>query len=93
MHVQTETAEQKKSGEAGDKAMLVLTAFVVVIVLGILGWSFEAADDSGWIPHNRYTYIVKFWGRIVRRDGTAHENGVQWRCVKQSESFTCYALN
>jgi hypothetical protein len=36
---------------------------------------------------------VTFLGRTERPDARAHDSGVQWRCVKRSESFTCYALN
>jgi hypothetical protein len=35
---------------------------------------------------------ITFWGRIVRTDRRA-ASGVSWRCVKKSDSFTCYALN
>ncbi len=39
-----------------------------------------------------HTISVTFWGRIVRPDRRAIV-GVNWRCVKKIDSFTCYALN
>lgn len=35
---------------------------------------------------------VNFWGKTERADQRAHW-GVSWKCVKGSDSFTCYALD
>jgi|GEM_PF-6604810 len=42
-------------------------------------------------PHN---LAIKFWGRIERPDAdSATWPNFEWRCTRQSDGFTCYALN
>ena len=44
-------------------------------------------------PHN---VEVKFWGKVSRPEllrGTDATGGFEWRCLRQADGFTCYALN
>jgi len=42
-------------------------------------------------PHN---LTIKFWGKVERPDAP-HESRatLQWKCTRQSDGFTCFALN
>ena len=45
-------------------------------------------------PHNME---IKFWGRISRPEiligRKAEETHFEWRCKREADGFTCYALN
>lgn len=36
---------------------------------------------------------VTFWGRTERTDERAKDNGITWKCTKNSDSFTCRDLD
>ena len=41
-------------------------------------------------PHN---VEVKFWGKVSRPELLHPFGSFEWRCLRQSDGFTCYALD
>ena len=51
-------------------------------------------------PTELHNVPVAFWGRLAREkvpipywSGSTWSGGTLWRCIRQSERFTCYAVN
>jgi hypothetical protein len=58
-----------------------------------LGAIFCPSDAPSEHPHN---VEIRFWGKVSRPELVLDTNSPRdsdWRCVRQSDEFTCYALD